>query len=378
MDKNKIKKKSDVIYIFHGDYNLLSRVKRQVESISKYYYNVTLLNGFFNKEPQYNLNYAIVKRKIRSSNNPLVNFFFLLQFNLSLYRYVNVSDSIIICRELSVLISGVLIKIIRGGKLIYDSNELSVETYFGYKKIIWRLIEKISIKYCDAIIHANKHRRDHFKKTYDLNNPKIPNYIIENYSAFQNYNKQNINIKIKLVYFGALGERRDLETLIDAVLELREVELDLVGFGSNEYIDKLKNKINKYKKIRILPPINDDETGVLFENYQIGIALYPNIELNNWLCAPNKIWQYIQSGLASITTNNPTLIEIIETHKIGVCVEVINRDTIRDAITKIAKNKLWENITTDIRFVYSWNNIEKTFLSIIDKQNVRNNWNNKL
>jgi hypothetical protein len=93
------------------------------------------------------------------------------------------------------------------------------------------------------------------------------------------------------------------------------------------------------------------------------LAFYENINLNNYYCAPNKFWDYINNGLAVITYKFPGLMDVIEKNQIGVCVEEITAMTVKDAIEKINTNNYYRNLE-NLQGQFIWENQEENFLSI--------------
>jgi glycosyltransferase involved in cell wall biosynthesis len=361
-------KNKRVAYVLHGNYQYISRAKRQISVLRDEGIEVVIFNGLFSKKKiKDELSDKFNKFYIVENRNKLYNFYQIIKFNIKISKLLNNFD-FIICRELSVLPAGVFAKKKSPEiKLIFDSNELSVETFSGAKKKIWSFIQKRSLKYVDKVIHAEKNRMNYFIKNYDKTNAK-------RHITIENYPEKNKNFvytkrdQIKALYFGGISEGRKLEEIINAFGKLKNVFLDIVGYGSDEYLKKLNNIIDKngYINIKILPPISDSVIYKIFPDYSIGLAFYSNTNLNNYYCAPNKIFQYIQSGLAVITNNYPGLKEVIEKNKIGVCIEEISAEKIGIAVKCIIENGYIYNITETVRNEYAWESIFPKFLTIFN------------
>ncbi|MCR4417186.1 MAG: glycosyltransferase [Ignavibacteria bacterium] len=350
-----------------NDFNLLSRAKRQVKTLLKNNFEVIIFQGNFNNKFEAQKNNHINLR-IRQTKCSLLNFFFLVIFNFNVFfRILKRNDiEIVFCRELSTLLSGYLIKIFNKKiKLVYDSNELSIETYQGIRKKIWYFLEKIFVKKCDLIIHAEKNRKEYFNQIYPFvsaNQIVQPNFVEFNPSTITNRNN------ISAIYIGAIGPHRDLEKLLQAFAEIKEIKLVIKGFGSESYINQLKKlylKNGNEKNISFEPPINDEKLNDYLKNFSIGIAFYPNTNLNNWFCAPNKVYQYLQNNLAIITSNNPPLVELIDNYKVGCYIKEISKENLISAINTIINNKLWNNITEDVKKTFSWETLEPEFIDTI-------------
>lgn len=360
--------KNKILYICHGNFNYLSRAKRQINTLIENGYEVTVVNGIFRGDPIYNYPFRIEKLNISSGKSPLFNFLSLIRFNVGLIFKVKGNHNFIICRELSVLLSGVILKFFKSAKLIFDSNELSVETKTGLSKYFWGFIQCVLIQFCDTIFHAEKNRMEYFVKTYPIIFKNVEQKVIENFPYLNE--RQNIlktTNDIKAVYFGGVSEGRGIEQILMAFKDIPNCLLDIIGFGNENYYQKL-NKIlsdHKISNVSFLKPVNDEDIYESLTDYKIGFAFYENTNLNNYYCAPNKVYQYLQANLAIITNNYPGLTSVVQDQKIGLCIDDLNADEIINALKHIVNYKLWNNITQGMKEKYSWEYLSGIFVNII-------------
>lgn len=101
--------------------------------------------------------------------------------------------------------------------------------------------------------------------------------------------------RLKVIYLGALGDDRYTHELIAAGRATEDLlDLDLVDFGTPEVMADLDKRygIQPAPNVRILPPVAYEAIPNLLRNYDVGIALYKNTNLNNYSCAPNKVYDY--------------------------------------------------------------------------------------
>ena len=233
---------------------------------------------------------------------------------------------------------------------------------FG-QKIIWGFIQKRVLPKADIIIHAEINRLNYFVRKHNLN--KGSQKLVCNYPVKIKNIEKKISKKIRVIYLGVIHPNRQVEDLVNAFKNLKlNIILDIVGPGDEKYINKIKTKIKKHKNINVLPSIKQDHINDFLKNYDIGIAFYSNSNLNNYYCAPNKIFQYIANRLAIITNNYPGLINVVEDNNIGVCVDDVNSESICSAINKIIENNLSTNISKKIINKFSWESQKEEFLSI--------------
>jgi glycosyltransferase involved in cell wall biosynthesis len=94
----------------------------------------------------------------------------------------------------------------------------------------------------------------------------------------------------------------------------------------------------------------------------IGTAFYSNINVNNYYCASNKLFEYIALEKPVITNNYPGLLETVESYRQGVCVEEITPKSLAKAFTRAcerdfvspgAKKFFWEDEQSVLTKLYA-------------------------
>ncbi len=64
------------------------------------------------------------------------------------------------------------------------------------------------------------------------------------------------------------------------------------------------------------------------------ITFWSDLNETTWLCAPNKLYEAIASGVPLITSRNPTLLEVVEKFGLGLCIDPSDPSNIAAAIEK--------------------------------------------
>lgn len=362
--------KHNIAFIFIGKLAYQGRILKQIKSLEKIGSQIILVLGNINNEEKglEKFNFQIIEKVVRYNISKVFSFLSQLYFNIVTFLVLSQKKNIkfVQCCGLATLPSGVLLKLFNNQlKLIYDSTELSVERESGVKRYIWEKIQIFCLPYCDFIIQAEPKRLEFFKKKYNVDKNKL--ILIGNYPYLNKSIRKKGFIKgdkIKLLYFGILGIGRGYEDLIKAFKELPEYECYLIGPGENKYIVKLKEYTSNYSNIKIIPPYENDQIREIFPKYDIGFAWYENTNLNNYYCAPNKVYDYLNNGLPIITNNYPGLVDIIEKNRVGVCIPSITKENIQMAIDKIISENMNDNITLDFMKQYSWESQEDNYLRL--------------
>ncbi|TCC96221.1 glycosyltransferase family protein [Pedobacter hiemivivus] len=150
---------------------------------------------------------------------------------------------------------------------------------------------------------------------------------------------------IKLFWFSqTIGSQRGIETLIQTlnILPAGSFELHLLGGfqhqGSKAYFEKLRAP-NLYD-LHFHPPIAPDELINFAAQFDIGLALEPSFSKNNDLALSNKIFTYLQAGLAVIASNTTAQRHLLTTHpEFGRLYETGDTRSLSNALLQYTENR---------------------------------------
>lgn len=153
--------------------------------------------------------------------------------------------------------------------------------------------------------------------------------------------KKNLKNRKMVLYQGGFGSDRKIEPFVEAVREIDNLQIVLMG-TENEY---LHNILKKYKEdVIYLPGLSAPMHLEITKLAYIGIVSYQNTAdsiydpLNIVYCAPNKIFEYSQYAVPMICTNQPGLHYTVEKMHAGICVDCENVEQIRNGILSIMSN----------------------------------------
>jgi glycosyltransferase involved in cell wall biosynthesis len=279
------------------------------------------------------------------------------------------SADTVVCLALGALMAGKWAKDLSPGlRIIYDNNELQIESIASLpKKVIWNWFQNRGVRACDAVFHAEQNRLEYFREHYHAGQGK-EHVLIENFPYLLENSSTPIDPpdEVRVVYLGGFGSSRFTEEIIDAFCNMDpRYRLDIVGFGRPEYVEDIETRLKarNVDHVRILSGIPHSSIPVFLCDYHIGVALYRNTNLNNYYCAPNKIYDYLMNGMPVITNRYPGLVKVVEDNRIGICIDKVNKDEIMRAIELIKSERRWENITPAIRQRYSWEWQQQRYLA---------------
>ena len=247
-------------------------------------------------------------------------------------------------------------------------RQIQGKEYLKFKKPIGRLVEWYEnhiVRKLDAVITATPFIRDRFKQihpnTIDVNNYPVLSEVDMHTST---QNREN-----KVCFIGGITRVRGIGQLVDS-LENVEVKCAIAGAFPEDFKAELCQK-KGWNKVEELGYISREESLGLKAESIAGVVTflpYPN-HIN---AQPNKIFEYMASGLPVIGSNFPLWKAIIEDNRCGICVNPESPNEIADAIRYIQANpeeakEMGERGRKQVLAVYNWSVEEEKLLEVYRK-----------
>jgi glycosyltransferase involved in cell wall biosynthesis len=262
-------------------------------------------------------------------------------------------------------------------KCAFDAEDFHrQEVTNDINSIQYNLVKFIEDKYLtqvDYITCASKLIAKNYHFIYNWLNPLVINNVFSK-DFLQNLNPSVANSPLKLFWFSqTIGKGRGLEDVIFAINKLKdkEIELHLLGNISIEaqnYFNKLINF-----KIDYIAPIVGDDIFKLANNFDIGLALEPAFCLNNNIALSNKLFTYLQAGLAVVASETAAQKKFSqENRNIGESYPIGNVADLAQIINTYYHNRDLLNTTKQnalklAETTYNWELESKKFINIIEE-----------
>jgi glycosyltransferase involved in cell wall biosynthesis len=142
---------------------------------------------------------------------------------------------------------------------------------------------------------------------------------------------------LKLFWFSqTIGEDRGIETIIHAIGKFKKAifELHLLGNpieGYKERIAMLANELKLEQQIFFYDPVPEKEIFNLAAKFDFGMASETGFPLNRDICLTNKIFTYIQSGLAVVASDTTGQKEFMESN--AFCGKIYKRNNVESLLS---------------------------------------------
>jgi glycosyltransferase involved in cell wall biosynthesis len=274
---------------------------------------------------------------------------------------------------------GMLLKLIKGKKVIYDVHEdYSKQMLFKLylPKIIRKeiaflvgMIESYSSKLLDAIITATDDILKNFsrhKRVLSVKNfPIVSNFPIEE------ENEEREKGVFSLIYIGGLEKIRGITQIIEALAVFKSddpLRLVLCGDFYPANFERKVRSLEGFKKVEYLGWVAPRDIPNLLKKHDVGIVcLHPTT--NYVTSLPLKLFEYMAAGLPVIASNFPLWKEIVEGNGCGICVDPLNPEEIAEAIKYLmehpgVREEMGEKGRRAVAEKYNWEKEGKKLLDL--------------
>ena len=308
------------------DVLLVGRHRRESMPMDERPYKTRRLNVFFDKGP-----------------------LFYASYNIILFCYLLVRrKSVLVSNDLDTLLPNFLISKIFRTKLVYDSHELFTEfpELINRPKVqrVWLGIESRIFPKLKHIITVNKSIADIYSKKYD-----VPVNVVRNISQkrelVKTKNRSDLGLptdKFIVLLQGAwINIDRGGEELLESFQYLDDSYF-LVFAGGGDVIEQLKadcKKMNLIDKVKFFPKMPFDQLCQITMNCDLGVSLDKDTNLNYKYSLPNKIFDYIHSGIPVLVSNLIEIKRVVEDWKVGQVINQVEPKFIAKTIQEIHENK---------------------------------------
>jgi glycosyltransferase involved in cell wall biosynthesis len=386
--------------LLHGsvenDYRVIKTIETistEVEEIWVFHVENPLVNrSVFDNNPRIRLVNCI--RQPTLYQKIMAHSFFCFEYLALVKAVVQTSETfdIIWANDLPTLLPAHRLKKRFKAKLIYDAHEIYTETinqFFprntkGIKILIFntmifimrfhgKLCERRLIMKADQFLTVNESLLAYFRDEYGL--PK--GHVIMNLPRLSDTAEKTTPYNFRLsfnwaehhtilLYQGALNEGRGLRLLIEAVQRMPK-EYCLVIIGNGVLKQKLQKDVAEKglgDRIKFIDAVKLIELPNYTSGADIGVNLLEDFNLSKKLASPNKLFEYIHSGIPVLASSTIENNRVMERFKIGEsCNNTV--ESITEAIFKIGANKYTAELTAAKKY-YNWEGQEASLLNIIN------------
>ncbi|MGL6268793.1 MAG: glycosyltransferase [Chitinophagaceae bacterium] len=295
---------------------------------------------------------------------------FYIEYNIRLFFWLLFQKMDLICAiDLDTILPCLWISQLKGIPRVYDAHELFCEMKEVVTRPqifrIWKVIERYALP--------------RFTMGYTVCQP-IAKILFKDYGVsyavirnIGRYNPLRVGIKKEkiILYQGAVNEGRYFENLIPA---MKWVNAPLHIYGDGNFLEKAKDLIKKNaleEKVLLKGKILPSELPRITESALVGISIFENTGLSNYLSLSNRFFDYMHSGLPQLCSNYPCYREINDIYEIALLIIDHSPINIAGLLNNLIENEvLYKKLEDNCLSASSnlnWENEEKVLLAFYQK-----------
>ena len=247
-------------------------------------------------------------------------------------------------------IVGILMKWIKRNQVVLDLRDLwpesavilgelnnGVAIYLGKKLevLVYRTVDKFLFAVPGFKSHLEKFQTRPSSQSYPLMNGVDQKYFIE---TGKTSSRREIE-PFTVLYAGNFGLAQNLEIIINAAKELRQVPIRFLLIGDGARRSDLEDQIksSQLTNIELRPSVARDALIGIMRSAHIGIV--PLIDSPLFLNAiPSKLLEYMACGLPCIVSIRGEVEELVARSGGGVCIEPENYTALAETISDLFHN----------------------------------------
>jgi len=305
---------------------------------------------------------------------------FYAEYNLRLFFYLLGNDvQLLVSNDLDTLLPNYLIHRLCRKPLVYDSHEYYTETpeLVSRKRVqhIWKAIERSIFPKLTDIFTVNESIAALYEKEYNIKlnvvrnvPPLVETPVTETRSSLGLPSGKHI-----IMMQGAgINIQRGAEEALEAMQYLDDCVLLIVGGG--DVLDLLRKKtieLGLSDKVIFVPKQPYLRLREYSANADIGLTIDKDTNMNYRFSLPNKLFDYIHSGLPVLASRLPEICRILEQYHVGTFIENHDPQHIAHQISLMVNDPeqmaRWKASALLASHELNWQHEEKVLIQVYSK-----------
>lgn len=317
------------------------RVHKVAVSLMKFGYEPVLVGRKLPQSVSVSRQYKCLRFNLLFRKGPL----FYLSFNIRLFLYLLFARAdVFLANDLDTLGAVFLAGKIRGKKIVYDSHEYFTEVPElvgrpGIKRI-WKLLEASIFPRLKWVYTVNESIAEIYASLYGIpvrvvrNAPSasrmepVPGYLPEGFTS-----------RPFILYQGAVNIGRGLEEMVRAMPLMPEFHFLVVGDGDiRTKLEDLVRELDLNSRVLFTGKVPFDQLNWYTRQASLGMSLEQDMGLNYHFALPNKLFDYMQSGLPVIASDLPEIRKVVDQVGFGIIVSQFDPEYLSRTIRSMLHN----------------------------------------
>jgi Glycosyltransferase len=320
--------------------------------------------------------YFTLRRKLWFRKGPQ----FYAEYNIRLFLYLmSARVDLIFANDLDTLPAAWLASKLRKKRLIYDTHEYFTETPELVNRprtqAVWKALEDYLFPKLTDVLTVNnsiaKLYGDKYNKTVHVSRNIPPTYAPERLKTRKELGLPT-DKRILILQGTGINIQRGAEEAVEAMQYLENEVLLVVGSGDVfPVLKKMVADLKLENKVLFKSKMPFAELRQYTMNSDLGLAIDKDTNLNYHFSLPNKLFDYIHSGIPTLSSVLVELKQIIDRYDIGYYIQNHNPEHIAEVIKAIFNDEERYNAvkqnTVKAKSDLCWENEEKVLAGLISK-----------
>jgi glycosyltransferase involved in cell wall biosynthesis len=208
---------------------------------------------------------------------------------------------------------------LRGAALVYDAHELYGEpadtsTLARLVAVAERTLERFLIKRSDEVVTTNRFRAEQLQRQYARNGIVVLGNVPAVVEEVSPLDPGYPDAPVLLYQGGIYAEDRPFRETIQAIAELEDIHLVILGFGRDpdlRLIRRWSDEAGVPERVHLLPPRPFDELVRTAAAATVGLVPVRTRSTNEYLGDTNKLFEYLMGGLPVVASDLPEIRRVV-------------------------------------------------------------------
>ena len=226
----------------------------------------------------------------------------------------------------------------------FHRNEVSNDQHH-FDVLLKTYIENKYIPHTDYLTASSPKIAEAYQKLFPAKNPVVILNVFNKVLIDTHIIPAKPNAALKLFWCSqTIGTNRGIEDVLKALYMLKDTEFELHLMGKlqqnipKEYFETLAGHMSS--RLYFHDPVPPAELTIFSSRFDLGLALEPAFSINNDLALSNKIFTYMQAGLAIIASNTTSQQAFLKKYpEIGKSYEIGNIHSLSEILQQYSKQR---------------------------------------
>lgn len=235
-----------------------------------------------------------------------------------------------------------------GARIVYDAHELETESASarGLKKPLVKALERRLIAQADEVLVVSDSIADWYRQHYPLNNITVVRNVPEIRGSgpqpvVDRAWRRNLSIPddaLLFLYQGLLAHGRGIALTLQAFANQDPSKhVVFLGYGPLEGV--IRDAAERMPNIHFAPAVPPQRVLEVTRNADVGLALIEDICLSYRYCLPNKLFEYVLSGVPVIASDFPDMGQVIDRQRCG-WKTAVSADALRSVVAGLDREAI--------------------------------------